>query len=280
MILPSPRIRLRTLIILIAVCAILFRVGQEIWGGKTGRWLATLQNDPSATRREEAATSLVRNVEDVDPDLAIPVLITVLKDPSPQVRRLVVAALHSLGEKSALAIPGLVAASKDEDFMIRRVAVEGLGVCVKTNRVKESVIAALMEALEDKWNWVRLAAAQSLIRWGAGEKGVPALVEILQGRGGGWLKWTDRRYNRVEAATTLEKIGPAAKRAIPALIEATKDKDARLPVFAACALVSIGERGAAIPVLRAASEDNNLEVSSAANRALKRIEAEAEAGKP
>ncbi len=142
--LPPPRIRIRTLLVLIAVCAVLFRVGQETWGDKTERWLATLQSDHSERRRKEAASSLAENANRVDPDLAMPTLTAALKDRNVEVRRSVVAVLFQLGVRSDSAIPVLVQAIKDEDVIACIMTVEGLGDCVKMDQRREIVIAALI----------------------------------------------------------------------------------------------------------------------------------------
>ena len=79
---------------------------------------------------------------------------------------------------------------------------------------------------------------------------------------------------RIYAASTLGRIGPAAKIAVPVLIEALKDKRAGVRSRAATALGQIGPAAnAAVPALRSLSEsDPEASVRSSANWALKKIE--------
>jgi HEAT repeat protein len=278
--LPKPRIRLRTLIILIAVCAVLLRIGHEIWVDHPERWLATLQSDRSEGRRAQATYNLSSIAGRLDPDLATPTLTAALKEPSPRIRVAVASLLARLSRRSESAVKALVEALKNDDEDVRVEAVTGLGSCLKTDRMKGIVIPALIEAIKDKSRQVRWRSSKSLIKWGAGEKEVPALVEILEDRSEVRTTIPGELSDRCLAALALEEIGPTARAAIPALNEATTDDDALLRVCAACALLAIGERDAAIPVLRAAGADLDPQVASVANRSLKKVKAEVVREKP
>ena len=272
--LPAARIRLRTLIILIAVCAVTGWVGLEIWGDKTERWISILVSDRSEARRQEAVFWLIMHGGRIDPERDVPTLTAALKDPNLRVRRCVLTILDSLAERSESAVEALVEALKNENEEVADDAIQVLGYSMMTDRLGQIVTPALVVALEDKSTKVRLRSARTLVRWGAGERGVSAMVEILRDPGAAQANKTERIVNRRTAANVLEKIGPAARDAIPALIEATKNDDPLLRVHAACALLEIGERDAALPVLRAARADPDSQASSVANRALNRIEAE------
>ena len=75
------------------------------------------------------------------------------------------------------------------------------------------------------------------------------------------------------ACRALGKIGPAAKSAVPALIERANDE--RSPVREA-AIQALGEIGldarSAVPVLRAALKDKDATIRAAAVDALRRVE--------
>ena len=137
---------------------------------------------------------------------------------------------------------------------------------------------------------------------------VPVLIGWLENRGGPQL---DSR-TRMAAIATLRELGPPAKSAIPALIEALKENDARVQAYAAFALGAIGQepsmvvpalaarlndpdpvvRGnsvgalskfgerakAAVPALERALYDTNGNVRSLARIALRKIDPEGEAG--
>jgi len=82
---------------------------------------------------------------------------------------------------------------------------------------------------------------------------------------------------RSGAAEALGEIGPAAKPAVPALIEALGDEDSRVPVFAA-ALVKIGAD--AVPALVVALKENKRQVRPWAASILARIGPDARAAIP
>src|SRR5205823_4902352 len=79
---------------------------------------------------------------------------------------------------------------------------------------------------------------------------------------------------RQKAALALGKMGPKAKAAVPALIDALKDKKDRVRRFSAKALGDVGpEAKAAVPALIEALRDD--QVRAMAGYALKRIDPEA-----
>ncbi len=110
--------------------------------------------------------------------------------------------------------------------------------------------------LQDLSPNVRLKAVAVLSRFGS--RGVPILVKVLK---------NDRDYTvRVVAAASLGEIGPAAKNAVPALVQALSEKDREMRKHAATALYMIGP--AAVPGLVEALRDNNQEVGVWAATAL------------
>ena len=74
---------------------------------------------------------------------------------------------------------------------------------------------------------------------------------------------------RARAAMVIERYGPAAGEAIPALIELLRDKDAELRYRAARALEAIGSLArAAAPALMQATNDSSVMVQRVAKRIL------------
>jgi HEAT repeat protein len=82
-------------------------------------------------------------------------------------------------------------------------------------------------------------------------------------------------YTRNQAAYAIGSMGPAAKAAVPALIEALSDPEPTVRFPACIALKEIGPDAAeAVPALRAALEDRNDDVAAMARKALLRITGE------
>ncbi len=102
-----------------------------------------------------------------------------------------------------------------------------------------------------------MPGGEEISRMGEGGKGVPAMIEILQGQGAPETREDDRISNRHSAIGSLEEIGAPARSAIPELVEATKDGDAETRVRAAKALVVMGERELALAVLERACADQS-----------------------
>lgn len=82
-------------------------------------------------------------------------------------------------------------------------------------------------------------------------------------------------YTRNQAAYAIGGMGPAAKSAVPALIEALKDPEATVRFPVCIALKEIGPDAiAAVPALREALDDRNDDVAAMARKALIKITGE------
>ena len=101
------------------------------------------------------------------------------------------------------------------------------------------------------------------------------MIAIVQGRGAPETREDDRISNRRYALESLQVIGAPARAAIPVLIEATQDDDAEVRVGTARALVVLGERELALPVLQRVSADRSQEdsVRKLARRELEQLRA-------
>ncbi|HVR34535.1 MAG TPA: HEAT repeat domain-containing protein [Methylomirabilota bacterium] len=145
--------------------------------------------------------------------------------------------LYYLGEDARRAAPALVKALDDSDTEVRRVAANALG----NFKDRPGATEALRLALADPHDSVRGAALQSLSHVEHG-----SVVALEAGR----LLADPKPGVRIDAAQLLKNLGPEAKPAIPALIEALQDENADVLRFAAQALGSIGpEARAAVPGL-------------------------------
>jgi HEAT repeat protein len=128
---------------------------------------------------------------------------------------------------------------KDTFLRIERITAEAASALVQPvdyitieTRHGKAVVPALAELLKDNDKFVRLAAVDALLGYGAPEAkaAIPDLVRLLKDDDWGF---------RSSAAIALGRIGPEARAAIPALTELLTDKDARVPQAAAEALQKI-----------------------------------------
>jgi HEAT repeat protein len=148
----------------------------------------------------------------------------------------------ALRKSGPIAVPGLIEALKMDEPIIREKAIRTLGFI---GELAVEAVPQLTKALHDKDPDVRLAAAKSM--WNItknAELAVPVLVGLLD----------DKRYTAPEAGEArrqflqtvleaLQRIGPPAKSAIPALNHKTKDKNRLISESAFSALREISPNG-------------------------------------
>jgi HEAT repeat protein len=248
---------------------------------------------------KEAISSLIHALEDRKTDVrkevaralgyiglraneVVPALIGALKDPDADVRYRAAFALGEFGPKAKAAVPALIDALNDPDEVVRRNAPQALGEIgpyakaavpalirgfkdknVRTyadsalGKIGRSAVPALIEALKDEDPIIRNNSATALGHIGPDAKdAVPALIRLFndeqeQARYGSYVEWA------------LGKIGKAA---VPALIEALKDKNPFVRDYSALVLRDIGPE--AVPALIEATKDTNLMVRARACYAL------------
>lgn len=129
----------------------------------------------------------------------------------------------------------------------------------------KSAVPALTKALDHEDSYVRIQSAYTLWKIDQQAKAIPLLSKAL--------KDTEiKPQDRAMAASSLGEIGPPAKAALPALIEATKDQEAQIRVSAAWALWTVDQQSElAKPVLIDALNNDDLNVFSSAAWALGEI---------
>lgn len=169
-----------------------------------------------------------------DPDVLIPRLVELLKDPNPDVRQTAALALGKIARPQAA--QALVETLRDPDPVVRRDSAWALGNL--GDEVMDQVGMALVERLGDPSDEVKTAAAQAL-----GEiRATPDLVERLTAI----LRQADVPTKRaaVQALALLE--APASYHA---LVEALRDDDARIRQGTIAALGELAD-ARALPLLR------------------------------
>lgn len=172
--------------------------------------------------------SAVMALEKLGPEAqeAIPALVQVLGDETPDVRRRAVRALGDIGPE---AIPALTLALRDEDPRIRKYAIWELG------KIGPEAVPALTELLRDGDPEIRRHAVWAL--GDIGREGVPALIRALE---------DENPEVRWAAAWTLGEVGPKAAEAVPALIQTLRDEGPEVRRASAWALGAIGVRETAV----------------------------------
>ena len=210
--------------------------------------LIRLLEDPIPQVRRSAARALPRVAPDGDrARKALPVLLEALQDPDENVRfdtARVLGGLLRSGDKEAVAPLGQ--ALTDRSLRVRHEVVNLLG---RMGPAAEETVPALVETL--KQPSLRPSVIEVLGRIGPRAKAaVPALVEALkEGPPGdikeeteispGFGKGTVHQSVRLRAVIALGQIGPEAKDALPALIEAYRDENEFFRQHVAAAITAI-----------------------------------------
>jgi HEAT repeat protein len=167
-------------------------------------------------------------------------LVKQLKDNDPSKRNKAGRALENLDSAAKDAIPVLIEALKDRqpEFNLAPTVAKALG------KIGKPAVPALIEALEVKDGKVQAYAAMALKQIGMDAKAaVPALIEVVK-------KYKDPAHiARLNSIAALGKIGPAAKDAVPLLIDISKEK----PPLSAARLAAVTALGQIGPEAKAAA---------------------------
>ena len=259
--LPSPRLRLRTLVILIAALAVALWAGLNIWS-PTRRLGRRLQPDQPVYVRREAASSLGREIPFWETDQAVRLLLAALNDPSPRVREYAGVGLAELGPRAERAIPKLISALNDEDRFVRFSAARTIGLILRPGSASRTeVVAALTRTLDDKDPGVRLAAAETLIEIGAAEQAAALLLAVF---GGSDAYLRDRARLIMRRAKDPDPF-------VALLVKELRDKDGRRRDETLQTLLAIASPEAARAALASLLSHEDPEIRQWATERLERI---------
>jgi HEAT repeat protein len=173
-----------------------------------------------------------------DPEVVVPALVVALRHKQQEVRAAAASALGEFGDQAKPALPALIERLKNDDDWSAR---EKVAQAVKQMgpQAVDTATSALIEALDNQNVTVRRTAAFSLGMVDGEGKSIAALVRMLR----------EDASARYAAARALGMMGAKAKSAIPALVEALRDKRDGVRAEAAEALQKIepgtgaGDRG-------------------------------------
>ena len=158
------------------------------------------------------------------------------------------AALHlaEIAERSQSAVPTLISLLDDPDATVRDATVKALGTIKAEGKVRDKVVNALDNIVEDTEPDVQISVLLALHSLGAKKEHLAASVKLLESK--------DRKI-RFAAIMQIIELSPSAESAIPALIRALNDDDEGVRLHAVYALGSYKEKAAAaLPALEQIAE--------------------------
>ncbi len=168
-------------------------------------WVERLQTGATDTEQQQAALAVA--AFGANADSAVPKLLELLDDRSPEYRQLIAEVLCEIAVDAKSVVPAMIKLLKEDRARDPKLVIEVLGTVGP--KAKEAV-PYLKDALKRDDAKIRLAAAGALWWVAKNPDGVPALVEVVKGEKSGCDENTFLR-----AVDLLGEIGPGAKSALP-----------------------------------------------------------------
>ncbi len=176
-------IRLATLLIAVAVCAVTLGLGVQVYRAwsPVRRWIRESRPGNSQFTRMEAVRNLGYQVPQWEREEAFPVLVAAAKDADPLVRCAAVIALRDRRDHLAEVFTILRGLMKDSDSRVREAAIFHLETFVKPGSPEvTTLLPDLVAALDDPRPAVRLEAGRALYVYGELSRAVPALARLVR----------------------------------------------------------------------------------------------------
>jgi HEAT repeat protein len=262
----------------IAATFLLFRFGDQPKKALPALLQALHDENPLIRREAAFAVQHYRSESKV----VVPALVEALKDkavaktPSEvSVSHTAASSLGSLGADAKAAIPALLETVKSDDEMLRSCAFQAVGYIAKADEsVASAILPSLRELLSNKAYPAnrRLALIALECMGPAAKPAVPAMLDALKAK-----DISDPalvKSIRIAALHALERLGAAAEPAVPDVTAVLWDesRDSEERQCAAQVLGSIGRAAwVAIPALRDASRDKDPALSQTATQVLKEV---------
>lgn len=176
---------------------------------------------------------------------AVPALARAMKDENPEIA---MRAAFALGRLGSSGVPRLIDAMNSKRDSTRLLAIQGLGLA---GREAREASPELIRALQDSNRKIAEQALDTLRRFGEGPH-ITSLAEMLR---------NPELRIRILAARTLAAVGPQARAAIPALVEAERQNNNLLREYVIDALGRIQPSNPEVAsVLRIALRDGDAKV--------------------
>jgi HEAT repeat protein len=221
--------------------------------------LRELLTDPDEDVRWSTAYALEKAGLDSDESLAL--FSGLISDPSDRVQSLALGVLKEFGPKAAPAVPALIGLLQGR----KDVPGEAMRLLAAIGPTAQAAVPGLRLLLHSEDEYTVINAAEALWKInGEADEAMPILVNLLRSRGPG---------TGAAVSGVFYTMGPAARAAVPALLEALREPDWDLQWAAACALEAVvgPVTPEAIPGLVSALRHPSGRVSGAAANALEKI---------
>ncbi len=180
-------IRLATLLMAVAVIAVIFGVGLQVYRelSPVRRFMRESRPGNSSRIRTQAILNLTYGVPQSELEEGFPVLLVAARDPDPWVRASAARALGSRRNHLAEVFPVLRGLMKDENPKVRECAILALETLVKPGSSEAStLIPELLAALDDAKPSIRLEDCRALSVQGRLQANstlvVPAMVRLIR----------------------------------------------------------------------------------------------------